>query len=103
MTKAEFLEELKKSPRRWKLVHNGMLRIKKRGFNHCPAIFLANSQNPDRQFFITSVVSALLNLGIKQRMGQTIIAAADNVAGLTKAQKQLRKEMLKACGIKPEN
>ena len=89
MTYQEFLDELRRTPRDWRITFNGRIRR----HEECPITSLRNDHSA---FWV--VVSA--NIGLSANLSRDIALAADNRLGWRDfRRRRIRRDLLKACGL----
>ena len=89
----EFLEELERTPRRWKLEESwrGVGAITDQ-WDRCPIEAAGKARN---------VVAAQQRLKLNRRTEKRIIHAADGALAFPDYDPKLRAQLLKACGLAP--
>ena len=90
MTLDQFIAELEKTPRDWRVVWGAAIRRVRPNYNCCPITSLYDQAS-------ASWPSCFLRLGLSLENAKAIMDAADNYR---KHDPALRSRLLAACGIK---
>ena len=92
MTLEQFLEKLRKTPRKWDVMPGGMIRMKVRNFwTACPITCLGNNIELKNAIYFDVVGK---QLGLPDTLINEIVNAADG-CGFP----ELREQLLDCCGI----
>lgn len=98
ITNAQFFKKLARSKEEWYVNISGSIRLKKDDCVFCPITYIEKSLN--KQYFdMGDYPTAAKDLGISRLRADAIIKAADDDC-ITRSQKRLRKQFLKALKLK---